>query len=402
MNRFLWSVLILSLVLSPASFAQQPNTPGVASLVFAGFDGPTYPNVVTFSSTVVSMDLAGAAGSGFILIQAGTFGAPSGLLASGIPTSLGLVDIDFFTTGFTTVLNGIAPSNFFEGLARMDPTGNSSWTLPVPAGGNLGAFQALVQAPSSPGGLALTAASSVNVNVAQNLLLTGGDDATVNLALAFGTVNFYQNTYNDLWLTTNGNVTFTAGDNDFTPTAAEFINGAPRIAPLWTDLAPGATVGGAPLVGTFFEDASGWTVRWVVQDYYPAPGAAATAGVAGNTFGVTYDYAGTNPMNVFSVPDTILLDYVTPATGFGPPIPAAVATNWALIGITPGGGLTPAPTAFSPAVEPQGAGGAGLSATGALASYLADFGTPGTLPNPTTTGVIGFSPLGLADFYSLF
>ena len=397
------SSIALAAILAVSAHAQQPNTPNVASLIFAGVDGPTYPNIVNFSSTVIGMDLQGAPGAPFILVSAGVFPTTAGLLATGIPTGFGLVDIDF-TGGFTVIVNGVAPTNFFEALARMDPTGNSNWTLPVPVGGHLGAFQALMVDATNPNGFTLTAASDVTVTVAQNLVLTGGDDAVGNLPLSFGTANFYNVAYNNVFVTTNGNMTFGVGDGDFTPTAAEFTAGAPRIAPLWCDLLPGFALGGAPFIGNFIEDAGSFTFRWIGQNNYTGPGAATTVGAAGNTFSVTFDYAGVHPLNPTLLPNTVILDYATAATGFGPPIPAAVQANWGLIGITPGGNLSPTPQAFNPAVTPSGAGGTGLTAVNALDSYLADFGTPGTLPNPVTAGTIVFSPFGFpnSDFYALF
>ena len=63
------------------------------------------------------------------------------------------------------------------------------------------------------------------------------DDGSVELPLPFP-FPFYGNYYNSVWVNMNGNVTFGAGDSDFTESEADMLAGAPRIAALWDDLGP--------------------------------------------------------------------------------------------------------------------------------------------------------------------
>jgi hypothetical protein len=67
--------------------------------------------------------------------------------------------------------------------------------------------------------------------------LSLGDDASVNLPLGF-TFAFNGTNYTDVFVNSNGSLTFGSGDTDFSESVGELLSDEPRIAMLWDDLAP--------------------------------------------------------------------------------------------------------------------------------------------------------------------
>ncbi len=64
-----------------------------------------------------------------------------------------------------------------------------------------------------------------------------GDDSFTEVQLPF-TFPFCDVAYNSVFINANGNLTFGAGDADYSATVSEFLNGPPRISGVWTDLSP--------------------------------------------------------------------------------------------------------------------------------------------------------------------
>ena len=132
-----------------------------------------------------------------------------------------------------------------------------------------------------------------------------GDDTFAFVPLDF-TFTFYGVDYNNIFVGSNGFVTFGGGDTDFSDTLGEFLSQEPRIAPAWDDWSPNA--GGQV---TAKGDANSMTVTW---DGVPS---FTNGGV--NTFSTTL-YANGNI--------DLTIDSITSPEG-----------NGIIVGLSPGGNL---------------------------------------------------------------
>ena len=148
-----------------------------------------------------------------------------------------------------------------------------------------------------------------------------GDDDAIEVPLGFEFPFCDGNTYSSVFVGSNGFLTFGQGDTDFSESVGELLDGPPRIAPLWDDLAPNSA-------GTV------------------------TAENVGGEFVVTFtdvpQFAGTDSNN-FTVtlrPDgSYTIEY------------GAIATTDAIVGRSEGGGVAdPGSTDLSAAAQPIGDG----------------------------------------------
>lgn len=140
------------------------------------------------------------------------------------------INLDLPTTAFTFNLafTNVFPGNFYIPLTLGTPVPNISfqWVILDPAhldGVSLSAPAQLTFVNSIPGPVGDDVVSEVNFQT----------------CLSFP-VPFYGVSHTRLFVSTNGIVTFNAGDTSFTPSVASAISGAPRVG-LWSDLL--ATVG---------------------------------------------------------------------------------------------------------------------------------------------------------------
>ena len=142
-----------------------------------------------------------------------------------------------------------------------------------------------------------------------------------------------------MFVNSNGNITFGAPNFDFSPSVAEFENGAPMVAPMWEDLnATGALV----LASTDF--ATELTITFVDVPEF--------GGFGANNFSVT----------LFSNGD-VQYDY------------GSVTASTPLVGAAEGGGESSTATDFS------AAGGGNISDSPV---ELFTFGSPFDFSNPDT------------------
>lgn len=147
-----------------------------------------------------------------------------------------------------------------------------------------------------------------------------GDDDSEEVSIGFS-FPFQGASYTEVFINSNGNLTFGSGDTDFSESVSEFLAESPRIAPLWDDLSPNQ--GGLVLTNG---DATSFTVEFIdVPEFFAS---------TGNNFAVT-------------LYDTGEIDIA-----YG-----SVAASDGLVGVTEGGG------AADPGATDLSAGG-GFSATG--------------------------------------
>jgi hypothetical protein len=100
-----------------------------------------------------------------------------------------------------------------------------------------------------------------------------GDDGSVSLFLPF-TFTLCDQEFDQVFVNANGNLTFGAGDSDFTESAAEFLNEAPRIAGLWDDLSPFNLFTGVPQGVVYFSTTNNtFSVSWEDVPEFPDVGA---------------------------------------------------------------------------------------------------------------------------------
>ncbi|MES1241521.1 MAG: hypothetical protein ABUT39_07870 [Acidobacteriota bacterium] len=75
----------------------------------------------------------------------------------------------------------------------------------------------------------------LSVHKYRGTILAAGDDTATPVSLGFN-FPFQGATWSSVFVNSNGNLTFGAGNTDFSETVPEFLAGPPRIAPRWTDL----------------------------------------------------------------------------------------------------------------------------------------------------------------------
>ncbi|MDJ0908083.1 MAG: pre-peptidase C-terminal domain-containing protein [Woeseiaceae bacterium] len=118
----------------------------------------------------------------------------------------------------------------------------------------------------------------LSVQAIEGEILSLGDDNFVEIPLEFE-FPFQGEVYTSIFVNSNGNLTFGAGDTDFSESVSELLAEQPRIAPLWDDLSPNQ--GGLVY---YCNDSGGFVLTFQdVPEFFAS---------TGNTFEVTLDPLG--------------------------------------------------------------------------------------------------------------
>ena len=158
---------------------------------------------------------------------------------------------------------------------------NATLTFTPAAGGTPG-YRYAVSGPGFDNGAAVQGSPVVAL----------GDDDSRQFALPFA-FPFYGATYRQVFLNSDGNLTFTAAESASTSRSlGRMTGGPPRIAPLFDDLDPSQPGGGV----FFFADASRVVFTWLVVPEYGSPGARQTFQVRLYADGgIQFSYSGVSP-----------------------------------------------------------------------------------------------------------
>ena len=218
------------------------------------------------SSEIALTDLTGASGDAFILAAGPSIACQSIFLAWGSTFDVAAPGI---------VLNGIAPATPMDMMAVTD----FSITFPVDcaaAGSNGPALQAVHVAPAlapfflhNTGAIQASYVDNAPVSVTFE---NWGDDAAVlfngasscgiaGVPMVYGGV-----AYQDIYISSNGPLTFTGGTNDFSASTAELFSGwgsgYPGVAPRWEDMSRSSALNDKVIVT---QDVANGTVEFDFQ-----------------------------------------------------------------------------------------------------------------------------------------
>jgi hypothetical protein len=153
-------------------------------------------------------------------------------------------------------------------------------------------------------------------------VLTLGDDDSAEVPLPFS-FPYQGSSYGSVFVNSNGNLTFGAGDAAFSESVADFVNGPPRIAPLWDDLSPND--GGLVY---YSSDATSLTVTFDgVPQFFTGDS---------NSFSVTLRDDGTVEIGYGNVDSADNIVGVTEGTGAVDPGPSdlSASPSWPVSGTT--------------------------------------------------------------------
>ncbi|MCA9321063.1 MAG: IPT/TIG domain-containing protein [Planctomycetes bacterium] len=212
--------------------AQQPNSP-VATLTIDGRDDGDYPiQVVTTHPGFATFAVGGTPGEAYAI-----FGGQLALPGLDLGTA-GRFEI-FPVPGITPIINGIAPQNPLDFLAVLPGSGILQAVFATPAPRFNLALQAVVNDPTNPLGITLSATTQWRVydGVATELSFPA-EDSSVFHALSGGGISVFGVNHTGFHVNSNGNISFGVADSSDQASAAALESGPPRVAMAWRDLDP--------------------------------------------------------------------------------------------------------------------------------------------------------------------
>lgn len=176
--------------------------------------------------------IPGLSGSPFDV--AFSLGVPLNQWTGAIPLIDDHINVDLFAPTTTSAISGgpVGASPFV-----FVPTSGSVLTVPVPASPTAGpsTLQMGILDFSDPDGISMSAPVSLNVQPPVPATLPLGDDSYVALSNAPGScagiphVPFYGTLHDQVFVSSNGQLTFETGSTDFTPTQWEWEQFMPRL-----------------------------------------------------------------------------------------------------------------------------------------------------------------------------
>lgn len=345
--RSLFAIIAITMVVAPA-VGQSTGAPGVNDFTVNGNGSGGTSCVASTLSGNNTFAVNGPPNCGVTFVYSPT------CMPGAVTFGPGTVDIDL--SNFVVVVDGpgLLGSNGLSPLGWADGNGNwsvtfSSGAAALTAGSPFGAFQCAVLDPTTMG-ITPTQAHDTTVSscFASILWTSVPDDGSLQVPLT-SNASFYGTSYTDLYVNSNGYISFGTGDTDFTDTEAEFLANVPRIA-VWEDWQPNALTSGPTSYGEAndiftlsFDNCDNWAsggdsntfCMSIELDSGSTPGAISismgTMQLAAGNDGLPI--VGITPGNGISLPNSIDLSLVATA----PHLPAtandAVYEDFLLAGV---------------------------------------------------------------------
>jgi hypothetical protein len=236
--------------LSPAIFElwtwSEPNDVADSSASFSApkeFVDKGEPNNVLADATKVKLPFSSGDQIGNSPLWRYTAIAPQG------------ADVDFFyfdVVGGTTVIAEVTDGRLDSVIGLFDM--NTGTLLDYDDDGGAGLLSRLLYPVAADGTYAVAVTTYpdfdfsgdgnsggryfLDIETVEGVILDLGDDDTIEVPFMNFQFPYQGAMWDTVFVNSNGNLTFGAGNTDYSQSVSEFLSGPPRIAPLWDDLRP--------------------------------------------------------------------------------------------------------------------------------------------------------------------